>query len=90
MVIMTADGATATYRGMGVTIPRERPLAMRSRGAIYFFAESAKLARLSKMVVVFENEGSEDGTYQIKGGSGSETIDAPLLYLFLHVAKESK
>jgi hypothetical protein len=82
---MTADGATAT-----VTIPRERPLAMRSRGAIYFFAESAKLVRLSKMVVVFENEGSEDGTYQIKGGSGSETIDTPLLYLFLHVAKESK
>ena len=58
--VMTDDGEMATYRGTGVG-RFARPGATSWRGAMFYETESAKLARLNGIAVLFEYEIDESG-----------------------------
>jgi hypothetical protein len=65
-VAMTEDGEAATWRGQGVGRLTGHGMATAFRGAIYFQTNSARLARLNGMAVVFEYEADENGKSSAK------------------------
>ena len=59
-ILMTADGESATYRGVGVGT-FSRPGATTWRGSLFFETASPKLSRLNGIAVVFEYSVDEGG-----------------------------
>jgi hypothetical protein len=58
-VITTVEGEVATWSGQGIGIPGEQG-AISFRGALYIQTQSEKLARLNRVVVVYEFEADAD------------------------------
>ncbi|MBI1897466.1 MAG: hypothetical protein HYS04_13225 [Acidobacteria bacterium] len=64
-VVIGSDGDMATWRGQGVGQFRGGG-AVGYRGAVYYYSESPKLARLNKVAAVFEFEVDASGNTQSK------------------------
>lgn len=65
-IMSTKDGDVATLNLSFITIPKGLPPSSSARGATFFSTQSPKLARLNKLVCVFEVEVNEDMSYTVK------------------------
>ena len=64
-IITTKDGEAVTYSGHGIGTPKG-VTATSWRGAVYMQTSSQKLARLSKIVLVYEWDSDENENYTSK------------------------
>lgn len=62
---MSKEGDMVTWKGTGVGWPTG-PGQMAYRGALYFSTASPKLARLNKIVGIYEYESHQDGSDHMK------------------------
>mgnify|MGYP001428669137 CR=1 FL=1 len=60
-VIMTKDGEGATWTGSGYGKLTGKGMGASYRGVLYFKTNSAKLARLNSVCVIFEHDCDENG-----------------------------
>ena len=65
-VLMTASGQTATWTGAGMGHFTGKGSAVSFRGAIYVDGGGPKLARLTRMAIVYEWEVAADGSAEAR------------------------
>lgn len=65
-IMSTKDGDTATLNLSGITIPKGLPPVSSVRGASFFSSQAPNLARLNRMVCIFEAEIDEEMNYIVK------------------------
>ena len=65
-IVMTEDGQGGTWTGAGVGRFTGKGSATAFRGAVYFEGGGPKLARLTRMAVVYEWDVNEDGSAEAR------------------------
>src|SRR5262249_31212924 len=65
-VLMTPSGQTATWSGAGIGRFTGKGSAVTFRGACYVDGGRAKLARLSRMAIIYEWDVAADGTAEAR------------------------
>ena len=65
-VLMTEDGQQGTWTGAGVGRFTGKGSAVSFRGAVYFDGVGGKLARLTRVAVVYEWDVKEDGSAEAR------------------------
>ena len=66
-VVMTQSGDTATFRAAGAGKFTNAAGAVSFRGAIYYSSQSAALAKLNGLAVIYEWDVDENGNATLKG-----------------------
>lgn len=66
-IMSTKEGDIATLNVSGITIPKGLPPLSSVRGASFFRSQSPNLARLNRLVCIFEAEIDEEMNYTVKG-----------------------